>query len=330
VNSARTHALVTGAAGFVGAHLSRRLASLGHRVIAVDIRPQPAALAVDSIRFLQADLRDIDRWAGELGSVRTVFHLASVHLQVEASEDEYRAVNRDATVALAHACRAVGVERFVHASTVGIFGHVQHPPADEDAPRHPANAYERTKLEGEVALADAADRLGLDLRVLRPAWVFGPGCHRTARLLRTIKRGRFVFVGDGTNLRHPVFVSDVVDAFVLASERDPGVRRDHLIAGPSAMPLRDRVNACAAAVGAPKPRVVLPRRAAVLLGHGAELGGRLLGKEPPFSRRSLAFFENDNAFDCSAARRDLGYVPQVDFAEGLRRTLADTTWPLAL
>ena len=322
--------LVTGAAGFIGAHLCRRLAGLGHQVIALDARPQPDALRLDGIRFVRADLRDPVQWADELRATRTVFHLASVHLQVNAPEEEYRAVNRDAALALVDASHARGVERFVHVSTVGIYGHVQHPPATEDAPRQPTNAYERTKLEGEVAVAEVANRHGVDLRVLRPAWVYGPGCHRTARLLRTIKRRRFVFIGEGTNLRHPVFVSDVVDALVLESERTPGMRRDHIVAGPAAMPLRELVNACATVLGVPAPGITLPRQAALAIGRGAELGGRLLGKEPPFSRRSLAFFENDNAFDCSAARRDLGYVARVDFADGLRTTLADPTWPLVL
>jgi nucleoside-diphosphate-sugar epimerase len=62
----------------------------------------------------------------------------------------------------------------------------------------------------------------------------------------------------------------------------------------------------------------------------SELAFRVIGQNPPFSRRSLAFFENDNAFDCSAAQRDLGYVPRVDLADGLRRTLTDTTWPVTL
>jgi nucleoside-diphosphate-sugar epimerase len=70
--------------------------------------------------------------------------------------------------------------------------------------------------------------------------------------------------------------------------------------------------------------------AALTLGAVAELGGRVLGINPPFSRRSLAFFENDNAFDISAAKRDLGFVPQVGFADGLQRTLADATWTVGL
>jgi nucleoside-diphosphate-sugar epimerase len=96
------------------------------------------------------------------------------------------------------------------------------------------------------------------------------------------------------------------------------------------MMLRDIVKECAAAVGAPPPRLRVPRAAAFVAGLSAELGGRMIGRNPPVSRRTLAFFENDNAFDCTAAKRDLGFVPRVGFAEGLRRTLADPTGPIPL
>lgn len=320
---------VTGAAGFLGAHLCRRLASDGHEVVALDVQGRPATLAVDGVRYVQADLRAPDRWSAELHGVTTVFHLASVHLQVNAGEEAYRAVNVHAAVALAERCHAAGVERLVHTSTVGIYGHVRHPPADEDAPRNPTNMYERTKLEGEVALVGVAERLGLDLRVIRPAWIYGPGCPRTAKLMRSLRTRRFFFVGAGANRRHPVYVDDVVDALLAASTAPLGGRRDHIVAGPSAMTLRELVDQCADATGAPRPRLRIPRALALLLGRGAEIGGRVLGINPPFSRRSLAFFENDNAFDCGAARRDLGFTPRVDFADGVQRTLRDKTWPLA-
>lgn len=323
-------AFVTGAAGFLGAHLCRRLAHDGHDVVALDVHPPPPSVHDHGIRFLQADLRSPDHWRDALRGVTTVFHLASVHLQVNAPEDEYRAVNVGASVALAAASHALDVQRFVHVSTVGIYGHITHPPAAEDAPRHPTNAYERTKLEGEEAVAGEAVRSGLDVRILRPAWIFGPGCPRTAKLLRSINRGSFVFIGSGNNLRHPVYVDDVVDALLAAASAPVRSRRDHIIAGPRPMTLREVVDTCATTVGKPKPKLQLPRAAGLALGSVSELAFRMLGRNPPFSRRSLAFFENDNAFDCSAAQRDFGYMPRVDFAEGLRRTLSDTTWPVAL
>jgi nucleoside-diphosphate-sugar epimerase len=322
--------LVTGGAGFVGAHLCRHLAESGTEVVAIDVHAQPDALQLEGIRYRQADLRRLASWAPDLDGVSTVFHLASIHLQVRSDAAEYRAVNVDASAALAAACADRKVERMVHVSTVGIYGHVASPPADEDAPRQPSNPYERTKLEGEMAVARVADERGIDLRILRPAWVYGPGCPRTRKLFRSIQRGRFAYIGSGRNLRHPVYVGDVVDALLAASRTPPGSRRDHLIAGPRSMPLRELVESFARALGVTPPWLRLPRPVAVALGLAAEGAGTLLRREPPISRRSLAFFENDNAFDIRAAQRDLGFTPRVDLPEGLERTLRDSTWPLRL
>ena len=322
--------VVTGGGGFVGAHLCRRLASDGHLVSAIDVRPHPAPLRHERITYTATDLRDGARWHEQLSGADTVFHLASVHLQVGAADEEFRDVNVRASIDVAEASVREGVRRFIHVSTVGIYGHIEHPPAHEDTARLPINAYERTKLEGENAVTELASRIDLDLRVIRPAWVFGPGCPRTAKLLRSIKRGRFFFVGRGSNLRHPVYVDDVVESLLLASQAPAATRRDYNIAGPSALTLRQLVDTCAETLGAPRPRWRLPRPAMIAAGRAAEVGSRLVGKEPPFSRRSLAFFENDNAFDGSAAQRDLGFTPRVAFDDGIRRTLADTVWPLAL
>ena len=322
--------LVTGAAGFLGAHLCRRLAADGHEIVALDVAPKPSTLDVRGIRYLQGDLRSPAVWAGELPGTDTVLHLASVHLQVGAPARDYRAVNHDATLHLAELAHEAHVRRFVHVGTVGIYGHVEHPPANEDSPRRPTNLYERTKLAGEEAVLRYAATSGLDVRILRPAWIFGPGCPRTRKLLKALKKGRFFFIGEGKNLRHPVYVDDVVDALVLAIDAREGTRPDFIIAGPAAMPLRDLVQTFADVVGASMPRLTMPRPVALMLGRVAEVAGRTTGVNPPFSRRSLSFFENDNAFDGSAAKRDLGYAPQIDLAEGLRRTLSDPTWPLSL
>jgi nucleoside-diphosphate-sugar epimerase len=66
-----------------------------------------------------------------------------------------------------------------------------------------------------------------------------------------------------------------------------------------------------------------------VLGRSAELVWGIAGREPPFSRRSLSFFDADNAFDTTAAFRDIGFVPQIELEEGLRRTLNDATWRFA-
>ncbi|HUG02700.1 MAG TPA: NAD-dependent epimerase/dehydratase family protein [Longimicrobiales bacterium] len=313
-------ALVTGGAGFIGRHLCRALGERGHDVASLDVQP----LEMPGVTHGVGDIRDTALLDELLPGVEVVHHLASVHLQVRATEEEFQAVNVRATRDLVTACARHGVRRLVHASSVGVFGHVEDPPADEAAPKRPGSLYERSKLAGEVAALEAAEARGQDVIVLRPAWVYGPGCPRTAKLLRAIASGRFLYVGRGENLRHPVFVDDVVDAFARAAEAPAECAgRVYIIGGPSPIRLRELVTECALALGVPPPRRALPRPLAVALGLGLEIACGAFRREPPFSRRSIAFFENDNAFDTSAAARDLGFVPRTTLAEGLAATLEE-------
>lgn len=324
----RRRALVTGAGGFIGTHLAGHLVDVGWEVAAVDLEiPEGGP---DGVRWRRADLLEPGAWADLLDGVDTVFHLASAHLQVDAPPGWYERVNVAGAAALVRLCADAGVRRLVHAGTVGVYGHVASPPADENAPTRPANEYERTKLEGERAVLRAAAETGLDVVVLRPSWVYGPGCPRTARLLRTVREGRFAFVGDGSNLRHPIFVSDVVRAFELAADAPASaVGRPWLAVGPRAVTVRALVDACARVQDVPPPRRRLPRPLVAVGAAGAEWAFRLMGKEPPISRRSLAFFDHDNAFDGSAAERELGFRAVVELDEGLRRTLEDQSTRIA-
>lgn len=315
-------AVVTGAAGFIGRHLVRRLVAGGWQVRGVDLLRREDFPETAGIEYHALDIRDGAAMAEVVRAVDTVFHLASAHLQLRAPRGWYESVNVGGVDALIGACARAGVRRVVHASSVGVYGHVAHPPADEDAPKHPTSEYERTKLRGERAALERAGREGVSLIVLRPGWVYGPGCPRTAKLLRAIRRGRFFYAGDGSNLRHPIYVADAVEAFLLAARAPEATAgRPYLIVGPRAVTVRELVETSARVLGVPAPTRRLPRAAVRALALGVETGFRALGREPPISRRSLAFFEHDNAFTGRAARARLGFQPRVELEDGLEETL---------
>lgn len=316
-------AVVTGAAGFIGRHLTRRLVAEGWTVRAVDLHAFAGDAAELGSSLHEMDIRDPAALEAVLEGAETVFHLASAHLQVGAPRGWYESVNVDAAAALVTACSRAGVRQLVHTSSVGIYGHVEHPPADEDSPKRPANEYERTKLQGETIVIQKARELEVDLVVLRPGWVYGPGCPRTAKLLDTVRRGRFLYVGDGSNLRHPIYVADAVQAFLLAARAPEHARgRPYLVVGPRAVTVRELVECCAAALGVATPSLRLPRALVSPMAWIAEVGFGMLRREPPLSRRSLAFFDNDNSFDGRAAEEHLGFRPTIDLPRGLQDTVA--------
>jgi nucleoside-diphosphate-sugar epimerase len=317
-----TRALVTGAAGFIGSNCVRYLAARGWRVRALDVHAAPAEFAGLEVDFRQQDLRDAAAVAQALENVEIVFHLASVHLDVAATEAEFESVNVAAVAQLVAACAAAGVRRLVHVSSVGVYGHVTQVPAAEDAPLAPINTYEKTKCAGERAALEAARRANVDLVIVRPSWVYGPGCPRTDKLLRALQKGRFFYIGDGRNLRHPVYIDDFLAGLLLAAGAGAEVSGCIFnLAGPRWMSVAEMVNTFAQALEVAPPRLRIPRWLGFSAGWAAELVGGVLRINPPISRRTLAFFENDNAFDISAARRALHYDPRTELLDGVRRTL---------
>jgi nucleoside-diphosphate-sugar epimerase len=315
--------LVTGAAGFVGSHFLCHLARRGFSVRAIDVHA-PAHPTARGVEFRLQDIRERTALAAALAGVDTVFNLASVHLDVHASPEDFESVNVRALEQLIELSARAKVRRVIQVSSVGVYGHVAHPPAAEDGPLNPENDYERTKAAGEAAARRAAQATGLDLVVLRPSWVYGAGCPRTAKLIGALRRRRFFFIGRGSNLRHPLYIEDLLEALVLSAHAGPEVSgRTFNLAGPHWMTLKEMVSEFARALGVPPPTWHAPRSLGLAAGWAAERASALLRVEPPISRRTLAFFENDNAFDISAARRSLGFEPKVELGRGARQVIAD-------
>jgi dihydroflavonol-4-reductase len=321
--STGARALVTGAGGFIGSHFIRFLAARGWKVRAIDIHP-PAGSLPANIEFRIGDIRDEPALGEALQGVGYVFNLASVHLDVHATYEQFESVNVKALERVVELSARAGVQRLVQVSSVGVYGHVSSPPAKEDAPLHPENDYERTKAAGEAVARRAADRTGLDLVIVRPSWVYGAGCPRTAKLLRSLRKGRFFYIGKGDNLRHPIYVDDFlegVESAALGPREIAG--KTFNLAGPRWMTLEAMVSEFAEAINVRPPTLHAPRWMGLAAGWCAEQVSSLAGGEPPISRRTLAFFENDNAFDISAAREAFGFDPRTDLAGGVQHAVAN-------
>jgi len=315
--------LITGAGGFIGSHLVDSQLEHGHHVRAVDLhldllRHQAAHPCLEAIR---GDITEKDIIPKLVEGIDIVYHLASAHLDVSLSDEHYHRVNVGATLSLLEAAKQAGVKRFVHCSSVGVTGDVKHPPADETTECHPVNIYERTKLAGERAALDYAFRTNFPVVVVRPAWVYGSRCPRTAKLFRTISKGRFPIFGSGRNMRHPVYISDLVHGLELCAET-PGIDGEvFIIAGEFPVESRELVRVIKEQLNVGTPQIHLP----ILLGQAAgaalELTSKLTGQQSPFSRRSMDFYLKHNAYTIAKAQSKLNYRPQVDLLTGIKKTI---------
>lgn len=315
--------LITGAGGFIGSHLVDSQLAQGHDVRAVDLhldllQHQSADPHLTAIR---GDLTDEKLVKQLVDDIDIVYHLASAHLDVSLSDEHYRRVNVGATLSLLEAAQQAGGKRFVHCSSVGVIGDVENPPADETTECHPTNIYERTKLEGEREALAYCRRTGFPVVVMRPAWVYGPRCPRTSKLMRTISKGRFFFFGDGQNMRHPVYISDAVKGLELCASVEGVDDEVFIIAGENAVSVVELVKVMSEELGMRPPKLHLPILLGLLAGYSLEVAFKLIGKQPPFSRRSVDFFLKHNAYNINKAKRMLGYQPQIDLQTGMKKTI---------
>jgi dihydroflavonol-4-reductase len=312
--------LVTGAGGFIGAHLAVRLSREHQRVVALDIDLRRLREVRDiNLELIEGDFTDPGIQRRALEGVGTVYHLAAAHLEVATGAAEFWRVNVAGLENFARAAIEAGISRFVHCSSVGVYGRVKSPPADEETPPRPELEYEKTKLAGEGVILDAVRDAGLPAIILRPAWVYGPGCPRTERLFRAIRKGYFVVAGRGTTLRHCVYIRDMLEALILAAAAKDVVGKVVIIGDAAAVPLRMLVDEMARISGGRRPRAV-PFPILHLAALAAEAMSRSLGRDPPLSRRTLRFFTGNTSFAISRARRLLGYTPEYDLSSGLSET----------
>jgi nucleoside-diphosphate-sugar epimerase len=310
--------LITGAAGFIGRHLVERQRALGRHVRALDLHAPDVPPGDGRLEVLLGDVTDPSLQARALEGVDVVFHLASAHLAVRIPEAMYWRINVHCLPGLIERSRRAGVKRVVHVSTVGVFGSITGPPADETRACHPELVYERTKYEGELVVRRMFEATGLPIVIVRPAWVYGPGCPRTRKLFGTVRKGRFVFVGDGRTLRHCLYIDDLLDGLELCATKDVAVGGTYILADAAPVTLEALIGEIARIVGVSPPRRHVPAWLMAATGRLAELAFRPLGKEPPLSSRTLRFFTGNTAFDVSRARAELGFSARYDVPSGLR------------
>ena len=315
--------LVTGVTGFTGGHLASYLTDRDHTVRGL-VRPasrdRGASLEAAGVELVNGDLTDPESLGSACRGVEVVYHVAATYRTAGQDHAAYRAINVHGTKNLLEAARAAEVRRFVHCSTGGVHGHIKHPPATEDAPLSPGDIYQVTKLEAERLARSFGEREPLEVIIVRPIGIYGPGDTRFLKLFQGIASGRFPMLGSGQVFYHLTFIDDLVEGFRLCGETLGAAGRTFLLAGPTYTTLEELVNSIAAELDVASPRWRLPVWPFWVAGALGEAVCIPLGVEPPLYRRRVDFFTKSRAFDTTRARRELGFVPMVNLPTGIHRT----------
>ena len=313
---------LTGGTGYTGSRLLSRLLGRGDTVTALARAGAPRPQAGRGVEWVEGDLGDPGALARLVEGADAVVHVAAVYRTAGHPDAYYRDVNVGGTERLLEAAARQGVRRFVHTSTVGVHGHVEHPPADETAPMSPGDIYQETKAEGERLALELGRKRGVPVAVIRPGAIYGPGERRLLKLFRAVARGRYAIVGDGRAFYHPVYVDDLLDGYLLLLERPEAAGEPFIIAGPRYVSQRELAAIIARHTGGRVLPFRVPAWPLQALGTLVEAVCVPFGIEPPLHRRRVDFWVKSRAFSIEKARRLLGYAPQVDLDEGVARTAA--------
>lgn len=294
--------LITGSSGFIGTAVLNALNAAGSNrqlVLAgrgLGLTPDGAARVV------------LDLASPEIGvpvGIATVLHLAGEKRDLRRMD----AVNHRGAVRLVEAAARAGVRRFVHLSSVGVYGTPKHAGLVDETQAHtPRNAYEVSKDAGEQAVRERCAALGLDCVVLQPSNVVGivPGrSYPLLGLARMVARGWFRHVGRGDAWVNYVAVEDVAAAIVTAL-RDEVSQGSFIVNTPA--PLRELVGWMAAELGVPAPARSIPQALAAAAAAAGALGKAVLRRDLPFSPERLLELTNTTRYGGDAITRAAGFV----------------------
>jgi len=311
---------VTGGSGLIGRALVERLLARGDRVVALARSDASAAgLATLGADVVRGDLLDEAALAEGLRDSAVAFNVAGVNTLCPTDPAVLYRVNRDGARTVARATAAAGVRRLVHTSSAATLGEAEGTVGSEDSPHRGSflSDYERSKTEGEHAVAEEAARAGLDVVCVNPSSVQGPGrTGGTGRILLALLDRRLPFFID-TRIS-VTDIADTVEGHVLAAEHGTPGRR-YVLCG-ATLTTAEAFDLLSRVAGRPiRPRIV-PGPVAAAAGAVVEAAFRVARRQPPLCRAMVRTMLHGHAYDGSRAARELRlrYTPVEDT---LRRTL---------
>ena len=321
--------LITGGNGFVGRHLIPALQERGDSV-RVLLSPTGDAtwLKQRGVAIFRGDIRVPNTLTLPMSSADAVFHLVAQTKKWGPMQDSYD-VN---VIGAENVCRAAltaGVRRIVHISTFTIYNMMIGRPVREDDPLAPLNEpYSMTKAQGDKLVQRMIAEHHLPAVIIRLGALFGPGDHRNfGRLANRVRAGKGIIVGSGNNAVPFVYITDVVQALLLALDHERAVGQVYNIGNDQPLTQEQYLSAIAQDIGVAPPHIHVPYSPMYAAAYAAERLSTLsrYRVSPVLTRHGVKILGEDGHLCIDKARHQLGYAPQVSVREGVRLTV---TWYL--
>jgi nucleoside-diphosphate-sugar epimerase len=318
--------VITGATGLLGSHLAEQLVGRGERVRAL-VRPTSdvAFLKRLGVELVYGDLQNPEAVRRTVDGADLVYH-AAARVGEYGSWQQFREQVIDATRHVVEACRAAGVPRLLHVSSVSVYGHPRPraAPFTEDEPFGQRlrlwDYYCRAKQHAE----ETARQFGPGLTVVRPSWIYGPRDRNSfPRLLNALRGGWVKLLGSGDNLLNIVYAGDVAEGAILAANHPAAAGRAYHLCSDGEITQRQFLDALTDGLGMPR----VTRRASVPLAFVGGFFGEVIARvfrwkrAPYITRYSVSLVARPARYSSARASTELGWQRRVPPLEGLRRTL---------
>lgn len=315
---------ITGATGCVGSHLAEACRARGLVVHAL-ARPgsDTSALEQAGIQIVRGDMTKLGPLPENLDYV---FHCAA-KVGDWGHVDEYRAVNVEGLRNLLEACKGRPLKRFVHFSSLGVYASRHHHGTDESEPlpAHHVDGYRQSKVEAEHLALEYQRQHGVPVVVLRPGFIYGPRDRNLVpALAANLRKGIVWFLGSGEQALNTIYVDNLVQAALLAVEKDGVVGRVYNLTDGEKVSKKRFINGIADGIGVRRPWMHAPLWLGRVTAWWMEpLARALRFRTPPrLTQGRIKFLGLHLDFSIDRARRELDYAPQVTFDQGLARTLS--------
>ena len=320
--------LVTGATGFIGGRIAQALRERGDQVRGLVRDPNKASALRDlGVELVAGDMEDVASLKRAVEGVECVYHTAAV-VGDWPDPGQTRRVNVDGTRELLEASVAAGVRRFVHISSLAVYGNKHHHGTDETAPYRYGDTYTDAKIESELVVRAFQDAGKIETVRVRPGFVYGPGDRLLIpRISEALSTNKFIFVGDGSKQMNCVYIDDLTEISVKAGTAPQAVGQAYNVTDGTQTKLRDFITFIAESLNLPVPKRKVPPAVAVVGCYASEYGARLLRvkKAPLMNISRLRFLHYNQYYSIEKARRELGFAPRFTYREGLPITIAWST-----
>ncbi|NUR57334.1 MAG: aminotransferase class I/II-fold pyridoxal phosphate-dependent enzyme [Catenulispora sp.] len=318
--------LVAGASGFIGGHLTRRLAEQGRRVrVLVRADSDRSAFEGLPVEVEVGSLTDVESLRRATAGVRQVFNCTGMSADWGPWQQFQQTNVEGVRNLMAAADHAGTVERFVHLSTTDVYGYPKVP-CDESTPLTDIGLpYNRSKVLGETVVREAAEHTGVPLTVIRPVSVYGPRSKDfVVELANLLLAKQMVYIRHGDVPAGLLYVENLADAMIAACDAPEAAGRAYNLRDPELTTWRAYMEALAQGLGAPAPKWSLPTGVATGVATVSERVWSTLRikSRPVLTRHAVNLFARDQSYPIDRAREEFGFKSEVDFAEGMRRTLA--------